>query len=291
VGWTLSIVIAIGLCAGVAHADDRVLARDHYVKGTKAFDLGAFDEAIAEYQLAYRLRDDPALLYNLGQAHRLAGHAAEAVRFYKVYLHKVPGAANRAEVETKLVELQKLVEQQAKTRAMPPDQVRPPAETTPPIVERSATPATVTPPTAPPPSVAPVATPEPQHPVMTPLAHVRARRERQAARGEKIAGVSLLAVGVAALAAGAGCLALAKQNADALTALDRNRQPFDPGKESAGKAENAAGAALVGVGAAAALAGAIVAALGFRDARRARSLALVPLWSPRSAGAALEVRF
>jgi hypothetical protein len=284
---TFAIVLVLGI-AQAAHADDRSLAREHYMKGTKAFDLGAFDEAIAEYQLAYRLRDDPALLYNLGQAHRLAGHAAEATRFYKVYLNKVPGASNRAEVEAKLAELQRLVDQQAKTRSMPPDQVKPPA---------SVTETTPAPPPAPVERPAPIATPaapEPA-PAARPPANVlvdaTVARDRRAGRVEKIAGVTLLAFGVASLAAGAACLALAKQNADALTALDRGGKPFDPGKESSGKAENAAGLALVGVGAAAAVVGTIVAAVGFRHARRTRSLAFAPLIAPRTAGATLEVRF
>ena len=38
--------------AGHASADDVTEARDHYKKGTKAFELGAFDEAVAEYDSA-----------------------------------------------------------------------------------------------------------------------------------------------------------------------------------------------------------------------------------------------
>jgi tetratricopeptide (TPR) repeat protein len=117
-GWLLLLVLA---SSAPAFADnDRALAREHYFKGTRAFDLGAYDEAIAEYGAAYRIKDDPALLYNLGQAHRLAGHAAEALRIYKVYLSKRPEAANRPEVEAKIAELQKLIEQQNRTKSMPP---------------------------------------------------------------------------------------------------------------------------------------------------------------------------
>jgi tetratricopeptide (TPR) repeat protein len=93
--------------------------------GTRTFDLGAYDEAIAWYDGAYRIWDDPALLYNLGQANRLAGHAAEALRIYKVYLHKKPDAPNRAEVELKIAELQKLVDQQTRTRSLLPEGVTP----------------------------------------------------------------------------------------------------------------------------------------------------------------------
>ncbi len=69
---------------------------------------------------AYQAKDDPALLYNLGQAHRAAQHSAEALHFYKRYLAKVPDARNAAEVQAKIAELQKLIDQQSKAQAMPP---------------------------------------------------------------------------------------------------------------------------------------------------------------------------
>ena len=93
------------LSAGVARGDDQGTARDHYIKGTRAYELGLYDEAIAEYMAAYKAKDDPALLFNLGQAHRLAGHPAEALRFYKTYLAKLPEANNRADVESKIRDL------------------------------------------------------------------------------------------------------------------------------------------------------------------------------------------
>ena len=108
------------LSAGVARGDDQGAARDHYVKGTRAYELGIYDEAIAEYMAAYKAKDDPALLFNLGQAHRLAGHAAEALRFYKTYLAKLPEADNRADVEAKIRELKELIEKQKPLQAEPP---------------------------------------------------------------------------------------------------------------------------------------------------------------------------
>jgi tetratricopeptide (TPR) repeat protein len=88
-------------------------------QGTKAFDLGAFDEAIREYSEAYRVIDDPALLYNIAQAHRLSGNKAEAMHFYKIYLSKGT-AANREEVRSKIAELQKALEAEKKAQSMPP---------------------------------------------------------------------------------------------------------------------------------------------------------------------------
>src|SRR5262245_24916190 len=109
---TRILIVLLLWWAGPAHADDAGRMREHYLKGTKAFDLGFYDDAIAEYLLAYQAKDSPALLFNLGQANRLSGHLAEALRFYRVYLTKMPRAANRAEVELKIAELQGALDQQ-----------------------------------------------------------------------------------------------------------------------------------------------------------------------------------
>src|SRR5262245_31730041 len=137
------LLLAIGVllaAAATAHADDRATAREHFQKGSKAFALGSYDEAVAEYSAAYRLRDDPALLYNIAQAHRLGGHAAEALRSYKMYLTLMPRAPNREEVEAKVIELQKLVDQQKKTQSMPPDAIRQPTGPETPAQQPSTTP-------------------------------------------------------------------------------------------------------------------------------------------------------
>jgi hypothetical protein len=55
-------------------------------EGHKGLRARAFDEAIREYSEAYPLHPDAAILYHLGQAHRLAGHPKEALFFYRMYL-------------------------------------------------------------------------------------------------------------------------------------------------------------------------------------------------------------
>jgi hypothetical protein len=118
----LNCVVVMVLCLGSASfADERNIAREHFLKGSKAFDLGLYEKAVEEYMAAYEAKDDPALLYNIAQAHRLAGHSSEALRFYRVFLSKVPQAKNRAEVELKINELQKLVDHQRRTQDLPPD--------------------------------------------------------------------------------------------------------------------------------------------------------------------------
>jgi hypothetical protein len=99
------------LTASTAWADDDLgSAREHFKKGKRAYDVGHFADAAREYEQAYQAKDDPALLYNLGQAHRLAGHPGEALLAYKAYLRNLPDATNRAEVEQRIRELQIVVD-------------------------------------------------------------------------------------------------------------------------------------------------------------------------------------
>ena len=76
----IALALALAVTAGVARADDdersRAAAREHYARGTSFFDLGHYDDAVAEYDKAYQAKNEPSLLYNIAQAHRLAGHAA-----------------------------------------------------------------------------------------------------------------------------------------------------------------------------------------------------------------------
>lgn len=87
-------------------------ARQHIVGGNRAFDLGRYDDAIAEFQKAYLIKDVPALLYNIAQAYRLSARPEEAMRFYQKYLTKSPNASNREDVEQKIATLRKIAEAQ-----------------------------------------------------------------------------------------------------------------------------------------------------------------------------------
>jgi len=120
-----AICLAIVATFTDARADERAAAKEHYMKGTKYFDLGRFEDAVKEYEAAYEAIDDPVLLYNIAQAHRLAGHTERAIFFYRSYLRRVPAAKNRAEVELKIDELQKVLDQQARAQQLPPSSPMP----------------------------------------------------------------------------------------------------------------------------------------------------------------------
>jgi tetratricopeptide (TPR) repeat protein len=285
VGAVLLLVCALG---GVASADDaaaRQQARDHYQKGTTAYDLGHYDAAISEYEAAYALYNEPTILYNLGQAHRLARHTEQALHFYKMYLVKVPNASNHDEVEAKIVALNKAIEEERKARSMPPDRTIKPGETPPATTttQPEATPPTTTAPTttteATPPTTAPVTPPAEPQPSDT---H---------ARTFKIAGVAVGVAGLALVAGGIVAGVLAKQNADAISKADANHQPYDPAKYSAYQNDLVASGVLIGVGAAATITGTTLAIIGMRRSKKAMALQIDPQLSPTHAGLSATVHF
>src|SRR5262245_48426974 len=133
------LLCVLPLC-GVARAadDDLVAAKKLFVSGSKHFDLGEYEQALADFKEAYRLRDDPVCLYTIAQCPRLLKHHEEPLRAYKTYLRRAPDSPVRAEVEQRIVALQEVVEKQNRAASMPPDRVlggKPEAPATPPTTE------------------------------------------------------------------------------------------------------------------------------------------------------------
>jgi tetratricopeptide (TPR) repeat protein len=90
-----------GFLAEIAQHLDGV-ARQHFEAGETAYRMGKFAKAISEYEQAYALVPKPALLYNLGQAHRkqyaLDGkveHLRSARELFQAYLREVPDSPQK----------------------------------------------------------------------------------------------------------------------------------------------------------------------------------------------------
>ncbi len=135
----LSFVLMLGAPSpSVAQPSAVQRAREQVAKARVHFKLQEFDAAAAAWREAYRLHPTPALLFNIGQAERMAGRPREAKHAYESYLADLPNAPNRAEVEQRIAELsQKLaagapeespqLEAQHKAPAAPPTDVSVPA--------------------------------------------------------------------------------------------------------------------------------------------------------------------
>src|SRR5205814_413179 len=91
------------------------VARAHFDKAEKAFNLGHFDAALASYQAAYEALPLPAFLFNIAQCHRNLRNREQAVFFYQRYLSLAPEAPNRHVVEELIAEQKRLLEYEQPT--------------------------------------------------------------------------------------------------------------------------------------------------------------------------------
>ena len=103
---------------------DLVAARQAYEEALRAFNLGQWGEAVAGFQKSYKLSGDAALLFNVAQAQRQAGHVKEAIIAYKAFLREKPETPHREMIEAKLKELESGAD--AKRAANPADSLRQP---------------------------------------------------------------------------------------------------------------------------------------------------------------------
>ena len=78
-------------------------AKAHYEKAQQLYATGTYDEAIAEYQEAYRLKPHPNVLYNIAQAYERLLDYAQSVVWFERYLAEAPkDAVERPIVENRL---------------------------------------------------------------------------------------------------------------------------------------------------------------------------------------------
>lgn len=127
---SLSILVAVLLLAGVAPAKpadhERERARQLYQTGTTHYNLGEYQQALTAFSDGYRLRPDPAFLFNIAQCHRQLGDYEEAARSYRAYLREAAEAPNRDEVQKQIAEMDRLAAERA--AKAPPTGVQPPSE-------------------------------------------------------------------------------------------------------------------------------------------------------------------
>lgn len=256
-------VLVSGSVAVLGQPTETMSARDHYRKGTQYYDLQRFDDAAREYEAAFQAKEDPALLFNIGQSYRFAKKYEPAAGAFRSYLRRLPSAPNRAQVESILVELTKLAEDQRKAaeeeakraaeeKRIAEEQARQIALAEAEAKARQA-------------ELAVLSAPQTRQP--DPLAAARGRKM-------KIAGIAVAAVGGAALISGAGLLGAAGAISNRYNNLTTSTQ-FDPDDERRWKTFRLTGAVLAGVGGAAAIAGAAVAVLGARKQHENRVV-----WAP-----------
>ena len=278
-----------------ARADDAQVAREHFQKGTSYYDLGRYADAIREFEAAYEIKNDPALLYNLAQSHRLAGNSEQALHFYRTYLRRMPKAPNRTEIEGRITQLEQVVAQKGNSQTAPPNVTTPPGGTTPPPGGTETTPpANTTPGTTTPPLTTPAETPPTttMPPGTTATAVIstapspeavnpRAKRYERNGIGGVAAGGVLVLIGLAE-----GIRAAAASNEVKNTA--NAGQPFDPAVQKRGKDFQAAEAIFLALGV---VVGGAGGALYLYGHRHEHDVTVTPMASGTSAGGMLRVTF
>jgi tetratricopeptide (TPR) repeat protein len=305
-------VLTVLMLAGSAAAQDAASAREHYQKGTTFYDLGRYDDAIKEFEAAYQIKNDPALLYNLAQSHRLAGNAEQALHFYRTYLRRVPNAKNRTEIEGRIAALEQLVAQKNATQTTPPNQTLPPggggsSGSTGTDTSNAGAGNTNTggqtygpPPPPPPPNNNGVGAtgntmvgPGPEATVTAPLTGP-APTGRDPGKGLKIAGLAGMGVGAVLVVVGFIEGARAVSAANEVNKEADNMQVFDPSVEARGKSAQRAEIVLLVSGAVVGAAGAGLYFYGRKRTERGAvppTTMVAPMASAHGAGAILQMTF
>jgi tetratricopeptide (TPR) repeat protein len=110
------VVLGLALQARPALAADEEEAKIHFDKAEMAYKLGRYNEAIREYEAAYRAMPEAAFLFNIAQSHRQQYrldkkpfHLQKALTLYKSYLREIPRAQNRDTVQKLIDELKSLL--------------------------------------------------------------------------------------------------------------------------------------------------------------------------------------
>ena len=83
--------------AGDVRGDDASEARNQYQKATAHFAVGEYREAASAYEAAFKLKQDPALLYNAAQSHRLGGDKSKALLLYRNLVKLYPTSTYAAD--------------------------------------------------------------------------------------------------------------------------------------------------------------------------------------------------
>jgi tetratricopeptide (TPR) repeat protein len=240
-----AIVVAMSLGAASVAGAQGESAETYFREAEVAYNVGRFDDAIAGYEKAYELSKLPALLFNLAQAHRLAGHSQQAIYLYRNYLRQVPQAKNRAAVEAQIKKLES-----EPVVVSPPEQTEAPATTPAPLPAPAAQP-------VPRPVVQPA-------PVVAPVTATQAAPPSMWTTQRKVA-VVVAGAGVVATGIGIAFLASSGSASDTVNDAIANGTPWTPDLDdtlTSGQRNENIGTGLVIGGASAVAIGAVLYWLG-----------------------------
>jgi hypothetical protein len=118
----LLVLLLSGLAlGGRARADNVEEARAYVNKATAAYALNHYAVAAENFEKAFELKPDPALLYNAAQAYRLAGNKERALELYESYVRVYTGKKEmRPDIEGHIKQLKEAIEHDKAAATSPP---------------------------------------------------------------------------------------------------------------------------------------------------------------------------
>ncbi len=122
--WVPATLLLLASATAVA-ADD---AKAHYQKATAHFAVGEYHDAALEYEEAFKLKQDPAILFNAAQSFRLAGENQQALLLYNNIIKLYPSTQYARDSRERIEKLAQA------TTAPPPAHAPPPPTAAPPPV-------------------------------------------------------------------------------------------------------------------------------------------------------------
>ena len=95
-----------------APADNNAQAREYFKSAQLHYSLGEFEEAVKDFREAYRLRQEPAILFNIAQGYRQLSRYSDAYFYYRQYLSQKADAPNRPEVESLVEQMRRRMDEE-----------------------------------------------------------------------------------------------------------------------------------------------------------------------------------
>src|SRR5262245_16277233 len=125
IAW-LSLTILLAGRTTLAGEDETARARELSKKAKSHYAVGEYDQAAEAYQEAYKIKPDPALLFNAAQNFRLGGKTEKALTLYRNYVRIYPSEKNVEDVKGQITKLEAQLETERAAKNGPPPMGAPP---------------------------------------------------------------------------------------------------------------------------------------------------------------------
>jgi hypothetical protein len=96
-------------------------AVEAFYRARELYADAAYEEALAAFLEADRLHPAPDLQYNIGMCHMRLEHWEEAIKAFEIYLRTKENPPDRADVEARIAEAKRRLEQEKETPPPPPE--------------------------------------------------------------------------------------------------------------------------------------------------------------------------